>query len=237
MRLFLSEGASVAFTGRRKELGLQVQKTLEQEFPVVESWTDGTEEPVASTRCLFIETDHTKLEDCVRAVSETERVFGKIDILFNNAGIVTVGKRTEDITEEEWETTWNLNVTAVFRMTKHVLPIMRKNGYGAIVNNASDWAMVGAPDAMAYCTTKGAVVQMTRSVALDYAKQGIRANAVCPGDTFVKRWLARDRDSVVMEGEEVDDAEVERRLRVSREIPMGRTGKETKRKNRSEKEN
>eukprot|EP01127_Copromyxa_protea_P007769 TRINITY_DN176_c0_g1_i1.p1 TRINITY_DN176_c0_g1~~TRINITY_DN176_c0_g1_i1.p1 ORF type:complete len:144 (+),score=30.36 TRINITY_DN176_c0_g1_i1:551-982(+) len=109
-------------------------------------------------------------------------------------------------------------------MTKHVLPIMRKNGYGAIVNNASDWAMVGAPDAMAYCTTKGAVVQMTRSVALDYAKQGIRANAVCPGDTFVKRWLARDRDSVVMEGEEVDDAEVERRLRVSREIPMGRTG-------------
>lgn len=72
--------------------------------------------------------------------------------------------------------------------------------------------------------SEGAVVQMTKSVALDYAKENIRANAVCPGDTFVKRWINRDRDSVVQEGEVVDDEEVERRLRISHEIPMGRTG-------------
>lgn len=65
---------------------------------------------------------------------------------------------------------------------------------------------------------------MTKCVALDYAKEKIRANAVCPGDTFVKRWLARDRADVVEEGEDVDDEEVERRLRISSDIPMGRTG-------------
>eukprot|EP01126_Amoeba_proteus_P034218 TRINITY_DN3399_c0_g1_i7.p2 TRINITY_DN3399_c0_g1~~TRINITY_DN3399_c0_g1_i7.p2 ORF type:complete len:114 (-),score=27.96 TRINITY_DN3399_c0_g1_i7:306-647(-) len=84
----------------------------------------------------------------------------------------------------------NLNVTAVWRMTKLVIPVMQKNNSGStssIINNSSDWGLVGAPEAVAYCTSKGAVIQLTRAVALECAKKNIRVNAVCPGDTFVKR--------------------------------------------------
>jgi len=74
-------------------------------------------------------------------------------------------------------------------MSKLALPHMRAQGGGVIVNNASDWGLVGAPNAVAYCASKGAVVQMTRAMALDHARENIRINAVCPGDTFVERWL------------------------------------------------
>jgi NAD(P)-dependent dehydrogenase (short-subunit alcohol dehydrogenase family) len=82
-----------------------------------------------------------------------------------------------------------LNVTAVWRMSRLVLPLMRVQGGGVIINNASDWAFVGAPAVVAYCTSKGAVVQLTRAMAIDHAGEHIRINAVCPGDTFVDRWL------------------------------------------------
>eukprot|EP01126_Amoeba_proteus_P034220 TRINITY_DN3399_c0_g2_i8.p1 TRINITY_DN3399_c0_g2~~TRINITY_DN3399_c0_g2_i8.p1 ORF type:complete len:157 (+),score=34.64 TRINITY_DN3399_c0_g2_i8:234-704(+) len=124
----------------------------------------------------------------------------------------------------------NLNVTAVWRMTKLVIPVMQKNNSGStssIINNSSDWGLVGAPEAVAYCTSKGAVIQLTRAVALECAKKNIRVNAVCPGDTFVKRWLERDRHLVVGPTETVDDEEIEKRLRVSDYIPMGRTGDST----------
>eukprot|EP01126_Amoeba_proteus_P034216 TRINITY_DN3399_c0_g1_i11.p1 TRINITY_DN3399_c0_g1~~TRINITY_DN3399_c0_g1_i11.p1 ORF type:complete len:149 (-),score=34.82 TRINITY_DN3399_c0_g1_i11:306-752(-) len=139
---------------------------------------------------MYINADHMKLEDCVKSVDRTVAKYGTIDVLFNNAGIVTVGKTTEEISEEEWAATMNLNVTAVWRMTKLVIPVMQKNNSGStssIINNSSDWGLVGAPEAVAYCTSKGAVIQLTRAVALECAKKNIRVNAVCPGDTFVKR--------------------------------------------------
>jgi meso-butanediol dehydrogenase / (S,S)-butanediol dehydrogenase / diacetyl reductase len=77
----------------------------------------------------------------------------------------------------------------VWRMSKLVLPVMRAQRAGVIINNASDWGLVGAKNALAYCTSKGAVIQMTRAMALDHARENIRVNAVCPGDTFVTRWL------------------------------------------------
>jgi NAD(P)-dependent dehydrogenase (short-subunit alcohol dehydrogenase family) len=128
------------------------------------------------------------MEDCQQVVAATVSKFGRIDILFNNAGIVVSGT-AETTTEEDWEDTLLLNVTAVWRMSKLVLPVMRAQGGGVIINNASDWALVGAPAVVAYCTSKGAVVQMTRAMALDHAGENIRINAVCPGDTFVERWV------------------------------------------------
>ena len=107
--------------------------------------------------------------------------------MFNNAGIV-IGGSAEDTSEEDWAAAFELNVRAVWRMSRLVIPHLRARGGGAIVNNASDWGLVGARDAVAYCASKGAVIQMTRAMAMDHARENIRINAVCPGDTFVERW-------------------------------------------------
>ena len=167
VELFAAEGARVAFTGRRSERGQAL---------------------AARTGGLYIPADHRRAEDCQRSVQAAVEAFGRIDILFNNAGIVVHGT-AEATSEEDWNDTLALNITAVWRMSRLVLPVMRLQGGGVIVNNASDWAMVGAPGVVAYCASKGAVVQMTRAMALDHASEGIRINAVCPGDTFVERWL------------------------------------------------
>ena len=167
VELFSAEGAKVAFTGRRSPLGEQL---------------------AARTGGTYIQADHRTMEDCQQAVEITLAHYGRIDILFNNAGIVVRGT-AETTTEEDWFDTLQLNVTAVWRMSRLVLPVMRLQGGGVIINNASDWAFVGAPGVVAYCTSKGAVVQMTRAMALDHASENIRINAVCPGDTFVERWV------------------------------------------------
>jgi meso-butanediol dehydrogenase/(S,S)-butanediol dehydrogenase/diacetyl reductase len=169
--LFAREGATIVITGRRRALGEAVAAQARQ----------------SGVQAVFIPADHTRLPDCQHVVDETLRLFGRIDILFNNAGIVLSGT-AESTSEADWENLMALNVTAVWRMSRLVLPYMRAAKRGVIVNNASDWGVVGARDALAYATSKGAVVLMTKSMALDHAHEGIRVNAVCPGDTFVERW-------------------------------------------------
>ncbi len=191
--LFAAEGARVAFTGRRADLGQALARQIEG---------------------LFVEADHRRLEDCERSVREAMSAFGRIDILFNNAGVVP-GGTAESTSEGEWAATMELNVTAVWRMSRLVLPIMRAQGSGVIVNNASDWGLVGAQNALAYCASKGAVIQMTRAMALDHAHENIRVNAVCPGDTFVERWMS---DAYFRRSGRLDEAEARR----SDEIPLGR---------------
>ncbi|OGN93645.1 MAG: hypothetical protein A2Y88_15225, partial [Chloroflexi bacterium RBG_13_48_10] len=190
--LFASEGAKVAFTGRRTQLGV-----------VVEEKTGG----------FFIRADHRQKEDCERAVSETVSRYGRIDILFNNAGVVVSGT-AETTTDEDWDDTMLLNVTAVWRMSRLVLPVMRAHGGGVIINNASDWAFVGAPAVVAYCTAKGAVVQLTRAMAIDHAAENIRINAVCPGDTFVERWV---KEGFYRDSGGVSEAEARKS-----DLPIGR---------------
>ncbi len=192
VELFAAEGAKVAFTGRRKTLG---DKVAEQ------------------TGGYFIQADHRKMEDCQHTVAETVAQYGRIDILFNNAGIVVSGT-AETTTDEDWDDTMLLNVTTVWRMSKLVLPVMRAHGGGVIINNASDWAFIGAPAVVAYCTSKGAVVQMTRAMAIDHAGENIRINAVCPGDTFVDRWL---KDGFYRTSGAVSEAEARKS-----NLPLGR---------------
>jgi meso-butanediol dehydrogenase/(S,S)-butanediol dehydrogenase/diacetyl reductase len=193
VKLFIEEGASVAFTGRRVELGKQLAN---------------------QTGAHFIVADHRHTEDCQRSIHEVLEHFGRIDILFNNAGIVVSGT-AESTSEKDWQETIDLNITAVWRMSKTVIPTMRAQGGGVIINNASDWGLVGATEAVAYAASKGAVVQMTRCMALDHANENIRVNAVCPGDTFVERWVQQGyfRGSGAVE---------ETEARKSETVPMGR---------------
>lgn len=171
VRLFVQEGAQVAYTGRRRAKGA----ALAQEI---------------GSDAHYIYADHTQSADCERCVAETVTLYGRIDILFNNAGIVTKGT-AETTSWKTWQATMDLNVTAVWQMSRLVLPHFRAQGGGVIINNASDWGLVGGKDALAYCVSKGAVVQMTRAMALDHARENIRINAVCPGDTFVDRWVEK----------------------------------------------
>jgi NAD(P)-dependent dehydrogenase (short-subunit alcohol dehydrogenase family) len=200
-RLFAAEGARVAFTGRRRERG----EALAAEIAA------------RGGAARYLVADHARLEDCQRAVQETRAAFGRIDILFNNAGLV-IGGTAEQTSEEDWAEIVNINVTGVWRMCKLAIPLMRAQGGGVIVNNASDWGVVAGRESVAYCATKGAVVQMTRAMAVDHAREGIRINAVCPGDTFVERWIhegyhrnaAGDAEALLKD--------------MGQDLPMGRVG-------------
>lgn len=173
-KLFAQEGANVVITGRRRQRGHELSTAIR----------------AAGGVCIYIPADHTQPEDCAAVIEAALAAYGRIDILFNNAGIVTKGT-AETVTEAEWTQTLDINVTAAWRMSRLVIPHMRKNDGGVIINNGSDWAVVGAPNALPYTVSKGALVQMTRSMALDHAHENIRVNAVCPGDTFVERWLEK----------------------------------------------
>jgi len=201
--LFADEGADLVLTGRRIGLGKTVEAECRQR----------------GVRCVFVEADHTKLEDCQRVVDAALMEFNRIDILFNNAGIVTKGT-ADTVSDEVWQDTFEINVTAVWRMCKLVIPQMKKQGGGVIVNNGSDWSVVAGRDAFPYIMSKGAVGMMTKAMAIDYAREGIRVNAVCPGDTFVERWVEKG----YFEGS--DPVTVEEAMKESSEyIPMGRFGK------------
>jgi NAD(P)-dependent dehydrogenase (short-subunit alcohol dehydrogenase family) len=200
--LFGQEGARVVITGRRIELGRGVVDDIQ----------------AGGGQATFIAADHTQAQDCRRVIETVVADLGRVDVLFNNAGVVLSG-RAEETSEADWAYVLELNVTAVWRMSKLVLPHMRQQGSGVIVNNASDWGLVGGEAAVAYCASKGAVVQMTRAMALDHARENIRINAVCPGDTLVERWLEKG----YYQGS--GGVDMERVLKDGASLPLGRVGR------------
>ena len=130
----------------------------------------------------FFEVDVAEFQLLRGRVAAVLERFGRIDILVNSAGVIFHGTAL-DLSFEHWRTTMAVNVDGVFHMSRAVLPTMLAHGKGAIVNVASDWGLVGGMRAFAYCASKGAVVQMTRCMALDHIKSGVRVNVVCPGET------------------------------------------------------
>jgi NAD(P)-dependent dehydrogenase (short-subunit alcohol dehydrogenase family) len=124
----------------------------------------------------------TRAADCQRAVQRSVDEWGGLDILFNNAGIIRRANVVET-SEADWERVMAVNVKSIFLMSKYAIPVMEKGGGGAIINTASGWGLVGGANAVAYCASKGAVVNMTRAMALDHGGQNIRVNCICPGDT------------------------------------------------------
>ena len=161
-RLFLQEGAKVVITGRSKEKGASALKRLKRPAEVV-----------------FVRGDVSKARDAKRMVDETVRTFGRIDILFNNAGVY-IEKKAEDTTEEDWDRVIDINLKGTFLVSKFAIPHMIRQGGGSIVNNSSDAGIIGNRSCPAYCASKGGVTVMTKAMALDYAKYNIRVNCVNP---------------------------------------------------------
>jgi len=135
----------------------------------------GTRPPISFTRgnvCVA--------EDCERVTEETLGKYGRLDVLINNAGIIYRNRTVERTTEAEWDTTFDTNVKGAFLMSRCALPALRES-HGNIVNVASYVGLVGFHGAAAYAASKAALVNLTRTMALDHAQDGVRVNCVCPG--------------------------------------------------------
>ena len=136
----------------------------------------------AGGQAIFVRCNVSQAADCQRAVQQTVEKLGGLDILFNNAGIIRRASVLET-SEEEWDRVMSINVRSVFLLSKYAIPVMAQAGGGVIINTASGWGLVGGRKAAAYCASKGAVVLLTKAMALDHGEQNIRVNCICPGDT------------------------------------------------------
>ena len=133
-------------------------------------------------KAIFVRGDVSQSEDCRNAIEETVKAWGGVDILFNNAGIIRRATVTE-LSEDDWDKVMAVNVRSMFLMCKYAIPFMEKSGGGAVINNASGWGLTGGARAAVYCASKGAVVNLTRAMAVDYGAKNIRVNCIAPGDT------------------------------------------------------
>lgn len=145
----------------------------------------------ANGRALFVRVNVAQAVDAERLVAETVKTLGSVDVLVNNAGVQTYGT-VETMPEEEWDRTIAVNLKSVFLLSKHTIPAMRLSGGGTIINMASVQGLASQPTVSAYAASKGGMIAMTRSMALDFAADNIRVNCVCPGsvDTPMLRWAA-----------------------------------------------
>jgi NAD(P)-dependent dehydrogenase (short-subunit alcohol dehydrogenase family) len=163
--LFAQEGAEVAITGRNQQRGAAVVERIKE----------------VGSEAMFLEADVSVAGDCRRVVEETVGAFGRLDILFNNAGVFYPHTALE-CSEKEWDEQIDINLKGTFLMSKFALPVMIAQSRGVIINHASGWGIVGGDHAVAYCASKGGVVLMTKAMAIDHGAKGIRVNCICPGD-------------------------------------------------------
>jgi NAD(P)-dependent dehydrogenase (short-subunit alcohol dehydrogenase family) len=164
--LFAREGAAISVVDLDEDGGSKVARAIQDE----------------AGRAVFVAADVTLDADCRRAVQQTVSELGGLDILFNNAGIIRRATVAE-LTEADWDKVMAVNVKSIFLMSRHSVPVLASAGGGVIINTASGWGLVGGPRAAAYCASKGAVVLLTKAMAIDHGPQGIRVNCICPGDT------------------------------------------------------
>jgi NAD(P)-dependent dehydrogenase (short-subunit alcohol dehydrogenase family) len=189
VELLSLEGKAAIVSGGASGIGLGTAKLL-AEFGAGVSILDIDDEngPKAiqeiekiGGKAIYIHCDVRKAEDCKKAVSKTVDAFGRIDVLFNNAG-VAVRKNAVDLEPIEWDLALDVSLKGQYLLSKYVIPIMIKNGGGSIINTGSGWSLRGGENAVSYCAMKGGTLNMTRAMAIDHGKDNIRVNCVCPGD-------------------------------------------------------
>lgn len=204
-------GRRAVVTGAGSGIGLEIVNALlarGAEVVAVDLRTDDV--PTAATALAADVSD----ADQVRAALDEALSARPVDTLFNNAGIGST-KSILDCEPDEWDRVFDVNVKGTYLMTRHLIPGMLERGSGVIVNTASAAGMVGLRDRAAYCASKGAVIALTRQVAVQYAAQGIRCNCICPG-TVDSPWVGRLL-------EEAEDPVRHRENLVARQ-PLGRLG-------------
>jgi NAD(P)-dependent dehydrogenase (short-subunit alcohol dehydrogenase family) len=167
----------------------------------------------AGGRALAVRCDVSRAEDVKAALDKAVDAFGRLDYAFNNAGVEQPITATADLTEEEWDRIVGINLRGVFLCMKHEIPLMLRQGGGAIVNTSSGAGVKGFAGQAAYCAAKYGIVGLSKAAALDYAKSNIRINAVCPG---IIETPMMDRFS---------GGTPEGRARVIAQEPIGRMGK------------
>ena len=164
-RRFASEGAKVVCIGRDTSRGERIVESIHEK--------DGV--------AIFVRADATKDGQVRSAIDKAVETFGRIDVLFNNAGVLLI-RSCMEMTEEEWDSTINTNLKSVFLFSKHALPFLKQTK-GVIVNTGSELGIIGAPKYSGYCASKGGVVLFTKALAIECAPWGVRVNCVCPGAT------------------------------------------------------
>jgi NAD(P)-dependent dehydrogenase (short-subunit alcohol dehydrogenase family) len=197
--LFSGEGASIVMADVNADAGKRVADEITQ----------------SGGPAFFEAIDVTSAADCRRMIEHAIPKFGRIDILFNNAGIIRRAT-VLDLHEADWDRVMAVNVKSIYLLSREVIPHMRKAGGGTIINTASGWGLTGGAKAAVYCASKGAVVLLTKAMAIDHGPQNIRVNCICPGDT--------DTGMLREEAQQLGE-DSSRFLAESARRPLGRVGK------------